>query len=148
MLCHALVLCLTALLPAPDTAVDEAKKELERIQGTWVATRIEINGRPTNLGGSKLICTGDQYVQMAGDQEVVERGTHKLDPTKKPKHMDITITGGEQKGLTQLGIYELEGDTLKMCVSEAGSKERPKDFSTKPGTGQIFVTFKREKKDK
>jgi uncharacterized protein (TIGR03067 family) len=139
MLTCTLLIAAASVALAPDTPVDEAKKELERIQGTWV----------TELGGEKvlLVCTGDKYVQKVGDVEV-EKGTHKLDPTKKPKTMDITVTEGDAKGLLQLAIYELEGDTLKICANQAGDKERPKEFSTKEGGGRILVVLKREKKDK
>jgi uncharacterized protein (TIGR03067 family) len=149
MLTYALLIAMSTAL-APDTPQDEAKKELERLQGTWVATRFEAGGQAAPDAFTrtiKLICVGDKYTQQNGDM-VVEKGTHKLDPTKKPKFMDINVTDGESKGMLQLAIYELDGDTLKICCNEHGDKERPKEFSTTKETGgKLLVILKREKKD-
>ena len=38
----------------------------------------------------------------------------KLDPSKKPKAIDITQLSG--KGETIPGIYSIDGDTLKICM--------------------------------
>jgi uncharacterized protein (TIGR03067 family) len=142
MLAHALLLVAAGTLLAPDTPTDEAKKELERLQGTWVAT-VTANGQKISL-----ICTGDKYVQKVGDM-TVEEGTHKLDPTKKPKTMDITVKEGEYKGKLQLAIYELDGDVLRLCANEAGDKNRPTEFSTtKEGGGRMLIVLRREKKEK
>jgi uncharacterized protein (TIGR03067 family) len=144
---HALLFVAATVALAPDTPVDDAKKELDKIQGTWIVTSFEVGGQKGAVGSMKLICVGDKYTQQSGDT-VVEKGSHKLDPTKKPKTMDVTITEGEQKGLLQLAIYELDGDTLRMCLNEGGDKERPKEFSTtKAGGGKMLVVLKREKKE-
>jgi uncharacterized protein (TIGR03067 family) len=130
---------------------DDAKKELDKIQGTWIAVTYDVNGMkpPADIVQTiKFVCTGDKYEQAMQGQ-VVEKGTHKLDPSKKPKHMDITVTEGEAKGQTQLAIYEFEGDTLKICANLPGSKERPTEFASKPGSSNVInIVLKREKKDK
>ena len=43
---------------------------------------------------------------------MVQVGTQKLDPSKSPKTLDVTVTEGLNKGAVMLGIYELGGDTL------------------------------------
>jgi uncharacterized protein (TIGR03067 family) len=67
-----------------------------------------------------------------------------LDPSKKPKTIDYQMTDGFTKGKTQLGIYELEGDTFKACFSKPGDA-RPADFTSKPGDGRTSSIWKREK---
>jgi hypothetical protein len=54
------------------------------------------------------------------------------------------MTDGFTKGKTQLGIYELEGDTFKACFSKPGT-DRPADFTSKPGDGRTFSIWKRVK---
>lgn len=48
--------------------------------------------------------------------------TSKLDPEQKPKRIDIVVSNATKDGneLTLLGIYELDGDNLRICAS-AGS---------------------------
>lgn len=127
---------------------DDGKKELEKVQGKWVATVYEVNGRslpPEVVKTIKFTFTDDKYVQEIMGMEA-ERGTQKLDPSKKPKEMDISITEGDGKGMLQLAIYELDGDTIKICANGAGDKSRPKEFSAKGGA--INIVIKREKSDK
>jgi len=71
-------------------------------------------------------------------------GAFKVDATKKPKTMDMTPSEGRYKDKTLLGIYELDGDTLKICFAEPG-KDRPTDFTSKAGSGVVLAIHKREK---
>src|SRR5262249_6605383 len=66
-------------------------------------------------------------------------GTVKVDPTKKPPTIDLTVDGK-----TALGIYELDKGTLKMCTAEPG-EPRPKDFKSE-GDKQMLVVLKRAPK--
>jgi uncharacterized protein (TIGR03067 family) len=74
-------------------------------------------------------------------------GTFVLDPGKKPKTIDIKFTEGPEKGNTSLGIYELDGDTLKICLTIT-AKDRPTEFAAKAKSGHGFEVLKREKPKK
>lgn len=69
-------------------------------------------------------------------------GTIHLDAKTQPKSIDISLTSGEAKGNTVLGIYEIKGDQVRMCFSTVG-KPRPKEFSSTPGSEQRLVIWKR-----
>ena len=56
-----------------------------------------------------------------------------LDPAKKPKTIDFQMTDAVNKGRCQLGIYELDGDTLKSCFA-APAAERPRTSRASPAT--------------
>jgi hypothetical protein len=61
-----------------------------------------------------------------------------LDPTKKPKTIDLT----DKKGKKILGIYVLDGNSLKVL---AGIGEgRPTEFVTKPKSNLALFVFERE----
>jgi len=75
----------------------------------------------------------------------VMKAKFKIDPIKKPKTIDYTVTDGPEKGKTVLGIYELDGDTVKFCFS-APDKERPSEFTAKEGSGRTLSLWKRNKK--
>lgn len=79
---------------------------------------------------------------IARDGKAVEEGTLKLDTTKKTKEIDMALGDGNQ---TALGIYELHGDTLKLCYAKPGN-DRPKEFSAKEETGHTLSTWQRDKK--
>jgi uncharacterized protein (TIGR03067 family) len=58
--------------------------------------------------------------------------------------MDATATNEPDKGQISLGIYEIAGDDYKVCFAPPG-KDRPKEFSSKPGSGYILQVWKRAK---
>jgi uncharacterized protein (TIGR03067 family) len=88
----------------------------------------------------KRVCKGDETTSLMAGQ-IYFKAKLTIDPSKKPKTIDFQMTEGVTKGKTQLGIYELEGDTFKSCFA-APSAERPTDFTTKPGDGRTLSVWK------
>src|SRR5712692_1020082 len=66
------------------------------------------------------ITDGAKYKAKVGEME--ESGTFKFDATKTPKTMEIKIGDGPNKDKTLLAIYELSGDTLKVCYDTTGKE--------------------------
>ncbi len=129
-----------------DDKVD-LEKEVRKFQGTWTFESSESGGKELPAGELKgLILTfeGDKHTVKKGD-EVVQVGTHKLDPSKSPKTIDVTMTEGPNKGTVMLGIYEIDGDTLKVCFDLQG-KKRPTEFKSAPGSENFVNVHKRVKK--
>jgi uncharacterized protein (TIGR03067 family) len=127
-------------------AADDAKDELKKLEGTWSMVSGEQDGKKLDadiVKGAKLVIKGDDHDVKVGKDTF--KGTHKIDPSKKPKTIDAMDTEGKFKGKTSHGIYDLESDTFKVCFAEPG-KDRPKEFSTTKGTGHIMHVWKREKK--
>jgi uncharacterized protein (TIGR03067 family) len=139
-----------SLLAAADDAKKEAvKKDLEAMKGTWTVVSAERDGKKFTEEQLKDVTVtfdaGGKVSAQRQGQPIFE-GTVKIDPTKKPKTVDATQTSeGDNKGKTSHGIYEIEGDTMKICSAEFG-KERPTEFSSKPGSGHFLRVYKREKK--
>jgi len=75
-------------------------------------------------------------------KKVHGKGTISLDAGKSPKEVDTKFSEGPIAGKTSLGIYELDGDTLKSCVAEPGDP-RPKTFASRRGTRLMLVVYKR-----
>ena len=137
---------LLALAAGLLVGADDAKDELKKLEGTWTMASGEKDGKALaeqTIKGAKLVFKGGQHDVKVGDD--IFKGTHKVDPSQKPKTIDATDTDGPFKGKTVYGIYEVDGDTFKVCFAAPG-KDRPKEFSTKSGTGHILHVWKREKK--
>ena len=120
-------------------------KDGDNLQGTWLPSTAELGGKmfPDEVRKSiKLVVKDTQYTVTVGKE--ADQGTVKLNPSAKPKEMDIIGTDGPNKGKTILAIYERDGDTLRICYDLSG-KGRPTEFKTKEGTQLFLVTYKREK---
>ena len=59
---------------------------------------------------------------ILGYRQTFFKAKFTIDPTKKPKTIDYAMTEGFTKGKTQLGIYELDGDTFRSCFAPAGKR--------------------------
>jgi uncharacterized protein (TIGR03067 family) len=126
-------------------AAQDAKKDLDKLQGTWVVQSVEQGGQANpNARGDIQTIQGDKIIFNTKDREM--KWTLKLDPGKTPKQIAFTFTEGQQS-VTSLGIYALEGDELRLCMAPIpGGTERPKTLESKKGEKYIFTILKREKK--
>jgi uncharacterized protein (TIGR03067 family) len=134
-----------AILATSVVAAADSKDDLKAMQGTWRPTSGESAGKP--LGGdtfknAKLVIKDDKYTLTAGEDP--DHGTLKINANRMPKTMDIISAVGVSKGRRFLAIYEISGDTLKICYDLNG-KARPKEFRTVPGSQLFFATYRLEK---
>src|SRR6476646_3385575 len=96
----------------------DAEKELKKFQGTWTIESSEAGGQKApadQLKDMTVTFEGDKHTVKNGS-EVIQVGRQKIDPTKSPKTIDVTMTEGPSKGKVMLGIYEFDGYTLKVCA--------------------------------
>lgn len=118
------------------SAIVRAEKEpaATEIDGTYKFVSMEANGKPgpkvanDELTETKFVLKGGNF-SMQRKNETQEM-TFTLDPSKKPKEIDLIRKRGEGKSEAALGIYSLEGKRLTICIDEKG-KLRPKEFVTK-----------------
>jgi uncharacterized protein (TIGR03067 family) len=139
---HCLAFALM-LFFSPASRSDDVKDE-SAIQGLWLPSSAELGGNkfPDEVRKSiKLEVKDGKYNVTVG--KAPDKGTIKLNPAVKPKEMDITGLEGPNKGKTILAIYELDGDTLRVCYDLSG-KSRPTEFKSTAGTQLFLVTYKRE----
>ena len=130
-------------------ALDDAtKQEWARFEGTWLRVAYEADGQKVpekNVQRFRLVLQRDGKYTVRVDNQIVVEGTAVLDPTRKPKTIDMTPTTGRMKGQVLQGIYELDGDDYRLCYAPAG-KGRPEKFATDGGKGYILAVYKRERK--
>src|SRR5262249_55715095 len=117
----------------------------EKLQGVWKVTGLEVQGEKAPAeaaSGVRFLFDKDSLHILQGDEER-KAAELKLNPSVAPKTIDLTDTA-EKK--TVFGIYELDGDTLKLCLSEAGDERaRPTAFATKAGGGHALFVLKRDR---
>lgn len=131
-----------------DEAQDEAiKKDRKLIEGTWRVVALEIDGNKSMEEDARKLTVvngSDGTWSLRSEGNEISKGTSTIDPTKKPKTIDFTVTEGEGKGNQYPGIYELGEKTRKLCFAPPGNA-RPTEFSSTPGSEHILVTLEREK---
>ena len=113
--------------------------EVKKLEGTWVVVSATLDGKPieseerareVSFAGYKLVIKTE-----AGKEE---KWTFKIDPTKKPKTLDVTPEVKATPAKVGSAIYELDGDRLKICIDDP----RPKEFTD---TDQPLLIFKRKR---
>src|SRR2546426_11648579 len=111
---------LLLLLNVVDAAAadsEAAKKDQAQLQGHWSMLSGTADGQPmpdSMLRGARRVCKGDQTtVTISG--ELFMQAKFTLDPSATPKKIDYQMIAGPTKGKQQLGIYQIEGDTVKFC---------------------------------
>jgi uncharacterized protein (TIGR03067 family) len=136
-------------IAAGDTKEEATMKDMKALTATWAVVSAERDGKKLTdeqIKGVTFTIDGTGRASVKRGDQFIFDGTIKIDPSKTPKAVDATQTSeGENKGKTTLSIYEVEGDTFKICSAEPG-KDRPTEFPTKPGSGHFFREFEREKK--
>lgn len=122
-----------------------ADDDEQSVQGTWIPVSAELGGKALPdevLKMMKMEIKESKYIVTVGPG--TDEGSVKLDPAKAPKEIDVSGTKGPNKGKTFLAIYELKGDTWRICYDLSG-KSRPTEFASKEGTKLYLVEYKRPK---
>ncbi len=123
---------------------EPARKELAKLQGTWKLVAVEIGGQAFEYPDDVQLrwVVEDTRVTRMDDGKLLFALT--VDPTAKPKTLDLTRMGTER---SMEAIYSLSEDTWRICINPAtdGARERPAEFATKDKPGWKIWLLKRDK---
>lgn len=140
----AILCALLLLLCAEPNKEELAKKELEKLQGTWEWVEAERGGKHFELAGKLppglvVVVKGDT-ITFGKDAAKI-----KLDPSFAPKLIDLDFT---KEKIVLETIYKLEGDTFTICYAfgTARVKNRPSEFKTDENSAYEIRVYKRAKK--
>ena len=117
-------------------------QDLDGLQGTWNIVSMEMDGQKSSGGSARIVVRGDRFVTTG--MGAIYEGALAVDQTTAPKSFELHFEAGPEKGNTSFGIYELDGDTWKICLGLTG-KTRPTKFVSAPGTGHALEILKRER---
>lgn len=122
----------------------------QRLAGAWRGWVVD--GRGDNPNGGQM----EMELRIEGNRmsarEVgtnrspqgpdLGNGTFTVSGSGNSGSLDAVGTGGAPNGRDFPGIFELDGDTLKWCVSNRG-RNRPRNFET--GAGKYYMILRRQK---
>jgi uncharacterized protein (TIGR03067 family) len=101
-----------------------------------------VDGKKTpkkDLEDMVLIVKGNKGTIKKGEK-VISEATAKMDQSKDPWTIDIKITKGKEKGKTFKGIMKAKDGKLTVCWGAPG-KDRPTEFKSKKGSGNILEVY-------
>jgi uncharacterized protein (TIGR03067 family) len=131
---------LATTLALPDRPAPPKPPEVNdriKLDGTWAVVSYEFDGGQLAeneiAAYPKLVIKDGTYRWTSS----VGANNMKIDPTKMPKQVDYTMSGQ-----LYLGIYELNGDIFRDCISPPG-RERPMDFTVPRGSGRMYFVYRR-----
>ena len=94
--------------------------------------------------GAALADDADVTILLFVDKKVVSNFAFRSGELDA-KAIDLTLTQGIGKGKVALGIYELDGDTLKLCFPQDEKVARPTKFASTDGSRHVLITMRRQK---
>jgi uncharacterized protein (TIGR03067 family) len=127
---------------------DPSTKDLDAMQGVWKVVELFEKGMKLTAKETDpvdIVMLGAKMV-VNDDGKFREEITLKLDAKQKVKAVDFNYTKGPNLGKVELGIYELKGDTLKICINEKKNGARPTEFSSTKENEFSLVVLKKVKK--
>lgn len=120
----------------------DSKQELKLLECTWHVLAFEVDGKPQppEKSPKKIIIASNKVTGIGPEM------TMTLDPTKKPKWVDLTFKKMDKEYPIR-AIYEIEANNLKICmpmapIGEVFENKRPESFDT-AGKGVALFTAKR-----
>lgn len=134
-------LCLLFLVPAPMAS------DAVRIQGRWRPLRCVYNGDASeeNQASKDDFWTFEKSLLIYTSEA---RDEYKLNEKARPRQIDVKQLRPDEKerdGVRLIGIYELKGDELRICITSA-ERPRPREFTSKKGSGHNLFVLQRIKK--
>jgi len=114
---------------------DLARREQERLQGRWVFV--------SGIREAELLIMGNLYTVRFKNGDTY-RGKFTLDPTHKPRTMDMRINEGPRHlGKVARAIYALDGKHLIWCPNKPGLEEALPHFPPPGDQEHLCIVFRR-----
>jgi len=128
----------------PAAPADFPSEPVPELEGEWAMTACSHSGqalKPEFLKWGKRVAKGNETTVFMGKQ-VILKARYSIDRHPQPNTIDYFLTQGPAAGQKQLGIFELQGESLTVSFAKPG-QPRPADFSSTAGDGRTVTTWKR-----
>jgi uncharacterized protein (TIGR03067 family) len=112
----------------------------------WEPLSARLDGKDvlkTQLKGAHLHFTNrGHFIVTVGDR-VLWSGEARFRPDEGPQAIDIIHERGEFEGTVFRAIYEVDGETHRVCSAPPGGV-RPREFESRKGTGRMLQVWRRK----
>ena len=117
-------------------------RALKSLDGVWITTSLELAEQPKKDPPQiKMTFSGNKLTMEV--QNETKAAKIAVDFKKKPAEIDIMPTDGPFQAQSVAGIFERNGDTLRICAGNQPGGKRPTEF--KAGDGNALITLKLQK---
>lgn len=137
---------LAAFVIAADNPAEDVKKELKKLEGTWVVISQVRDGKktaPEALIRARLVFSADGTLKVYAGERLIQRSRIVIDPANKTFDIVDTVKevkGKQVKGEAMYGIYEFVKGGRRICYCIGSPDDRPTEFASKPGSGHYLET--------
>jgi uncharacterized protein (TIGR03067 family) len=155
----SIALSLAVLLAFAQSGMSQAKDAPSReevfnqLQGTWVCvaegvggkalTRAEIKSKNRRL---TIVDGKFKMTRVVNEKRGTYQGLFDVKPALPFGEFDFIGKGPAGQYIERIGIYQLDGDTFRLCYGDPNGKnpERPNELEATPGGSREYFEFKRE----
>jgi uncharacterized protein (TIGR03067 family) len=132
---------LSAIVLSAAHGADVKKTDPEKMQGVWLVEEVWIGGERMEVPkGMEAVIEKNNWTIRVGSVIAEEKCAFVLGRSAKLQMIDFV----DGKGRTgSFGIYELKGETLRICMSEG---KRPEKFASEEGSKTRLIVVKRQAK--
>jgi uncharacterized protein (TIGR03067 family) len=130
-------------VPVSGRQTEKPEGDLAKMQGIWSVVSVSEDGRPFPKPEEFKFQFKDNKILILSKGVTDREMTCTLDPSKSPREINLSRTVDGQVETAQ-GIYEMSGDSFKMCLIKPGQGARPKEFKS-PNKDILLLELKRDK---
>jgi uncharacterized protein (TIGR03067 family) len=136
------------------SAADAPQRKENKILGSWTV----ISVRPTSSKTTRLsrveemaftkgslvrgVLVPDRVTVVLTDGRVLVLD-YRQGLSKKPQEIDLLLAATQENAEIFRGVFLVEGDTCKLCLSPSGA-DRPAGLTPKKGSGQVLLVLRRD----
>jgi uncharacterized protein (TIGR03067 family) len=146
---YVMGLIVLAVVAGVVSADDKTEAEVKKLEGAWEIVALVLGSKrieaPKSGNGGGFVFAKDMKLTLKDPGKPDKPGTYTIDAGANPKQIDLIESkeGNGKPGEKLQGIYEIDGDSLKLALSAEGSKgKRPSTFQ---GENVMILHLKRQK---
>jgi uncharacterized protein (TIGR03067 family) len=146
---YCLLACVVVLFTSLHLVARQGtSKDRDALQGTWTVDKLILGGKGAADDLTKKLTQvfdGDKIIFKL-DKDTILEGQFTLDPSKDPRQITVTVTGGPDKGQVRQGIYEITGETVRTCFFLGDNPgKRPVNFTSNADQQTVVTELRRKK---